>query len=506
MKVKLNAQIIEGFVGSLLAKRFDQPAPIPDCHREWWDLCTGPERYVAIAAPRGHAKSTAITHGYTLACLLFRERAFALIVSDTETQAILFLQDIKKELSDNEDLINLFGIKRDTHGKVLFVKEAESDLIVELEDGHQFRIMAKGSEQKVRGLKWGSKRPDLVICDDLENDEIVMNADRREKFRRWYRGALMPCLSDNGIIRVVGTVLHLDSFLNRLMPLEYDKQTVFEDLKVYSKRKGLWKSVKYRAHDKEWNKFLWPEKKTKEELYGIYQDYVKEGLPDIYFQEYLNEPIDESNALFKESDFIPMKQEDQTKILNYYVAADLAISEKTRADYTVFVVGGVDQNGILHIKNVIRERMDGKTIVDTILALERLYNPHVFAIEDTAITKSLGPFLYDEMPKQNIFPNLMLLTPSKDKIARAKSINARMRAGAVKFDAESEWYDRFKDELKRFPRDRHDDQVDAMAHLGHVLDKMTEAPTEQELQDDIYERDYAESGLSDAGRSSTTGY
>ena len=506
MKVKLNAQIIEGFVGSLLAKRFDQPAPIPDCHREWWGLCTGPERYVAIAAPRGHAKSTAITHGYTLACLLFRERSFVLVVSDTESQAIMFLQDIKKELEDNEDLIQLFGVKRDHHGKVLFIKESESDLIVELEDGHQFRIMAKGSEQKVRGLKWGSKRPDLVVCDDLENDEIVMNSDRRKKFVRWFTGALMPCLSDRGVIRVVGTVLHLDSFLNNLMPLEYDKKTVIEELKVYSTRKSLWRAVKYRAHDREWTKFLWPEKKSKEELRELYEARIKEGLPDIYFQEYLNEPIDESNALFKESDFKPFKEKDEFKKLNYYIACDLAISEKQRADWTVFVVGGMDSDGVLYVKNVIRDRMDGKEIVDTILNLERLYEPHVFAIEDGAISKSLGPFLYEEMPKRNIFPNIELITPSKDKIMRARSIQGRMRAGAVRMDMAADWFDKFKDELKRFPRDRHDDQVDAFAHLGYVLDKMIDAPTEKELEDERYERDYADSGLTATGRSNVTGY
>jgi predicted phage terminase large subunit-like protein len=504
--VNLTAEVVEGFVGSILLKRFDQPAPIPEMHKEWWRLCCGPDRFVAIAAPRGHAKSTAITHSYLLSTLLFRQRNFALIVSDTETQAILFLQDVKKELQDNEDLIALFGLKVGTNNKVVFVKESESDVIVEFEDGHQFRVMAKGSEQKVRGLKWGSKRPDIIICDDLENDEIVMNQDRREKFRRWFFGALIPCRSENGIIRVVGTILHLDSLLERLMPLEYDKQTVFEDLKIYSTKRTLWKAIKYRAHDRDWKKFLWPEKKTKEELWGLYQDYIKQGLPDIYFQEYLNEPIDESNALFKKSDCLPMKKEDKDLPLNYYIAADLAISEKQRSDYTVFVVGGVDKDGILYIKNVVRDRMDGKQIVDMILNLEKLYQPLVFAIEDTAITKSIGPFLYEEMPKRNIFPNLELIVPSKDKISRARSIQARCRAGAVKFDKEGEWFDRFEQELIRFPRDRHDDQVDAFAHLGYILDKMIDAPTVEELHEETYQKEYADSGLHERGRDLTTGY
>lgn len=47
----LTSEIVEGFVGSVLVKRFDDPAPIPDCHREWWRLCCSGNKYVAIAAP-----------------------------------------------------------------------------------------------------------------------------------------------------------------------------------------------------------------------------------------------------------------------------------------------------------------------------------------------------------------------------------------------------------------------------------------------------------------------
>ena len=71
---------------------------------------------------------------------------------------------------------------------------------------------------KLRGLRWNNKRPNLVVVDDLENDEAVVNRDRREKLKRWFNGALLPCLSDTGIVRVVGTILHLDSLLESLMP------------------------------------------------------------------------------------------------------------------------------------------------------------------------------------------------------------------------------------------------------------------------------------------------
>jgi len=182
--MNLTSDVIAGFVGSVLGNRFDGRSSSPEFHKECWELCTSKEKFVAIAAPRGHAKSTAVTLGYGLATLLFRERKFMLLVSDTESQASLFLGTFKQELQDNNELIDLFRIKRDEKGLVKFIKDSETDIIVACEDGHTFRIIAKGAEQKLRGLIWNGSRPDIIMCDDMENDELVMNKERRDKMRR----------------------------------------------------------------------------------------------------------------------------------------------------------------------------------------------------------------------------------------------------------------------------------------------------------------------------------
>ena len=195
---ELNSSVIKGFVQSLLAKKFDGASKIPHFHEEWWDLCCSKEQFVAISAPRGHAKSTAITLSFILASILFRKHEFVIICSGTTSTSVLFLQDIKTELTENQQIVDLFGVKKDDSGKVKFIKETEDDLIVEFDDGHKCRLMAKGAEQKLRGLKWGSKRPDLIVGDDLEDDEQVLNKDRREKFRKWFFGALIPARSMNG--------------------------------------------------------------------------------------------------------------------------------------------------------------------------------------------------------------------------------------------------------------------------------------------------------------------
>lgn len=499
--MELNASIIAGFSKSLLSRNFDDAVESAACHMEWWALCTSKANKVAIAAPRKHAKSTAITLAYVLACVMFRQRSYVLVVSDTITQAIQFLGEIKKELYDNDALKTLFKFGS-------FIKDTEDDIVFAFQDGVQVRISAKGSEQKLRGLKWNNKRPDLIVGDDLENDEIVLNPERRDKFKRWFYGALVPCLAHNGQIRIVGTILHEDSLLNNLMPSLWAKHTVVEPLKVWSRDiKASWKALKYKAHTDDFQYILWPERYDKDWFLTQRADFLARGLSDVYSQEYLNEPIDESVAFFKKGDFVSETTEDKKKRLNYYIAGDLAIAKDNTADYTVFLVAGMDEDRVIHVKNIIRGRMDGREIVDAILSLNKAYEPVAFGLEDMQVTKSIGPFLKEEMVKQNNFvPIEILKHGGQDKIARAKSIQGRVRAHTIKFDKTAEWYGAFEDELCKFPRGTKDDQVDAFAYLGRMLDSLIEAPTKQEVEDEQYYDELIASGHGQRGRSTWTGY
>ena len=49
----LTADVIKGFVGSMLQKNFDGAVESPDCHYEWWKYFCDPHPQVASCAPRG---------------------------------------------------------------------------------------------------------------------------------------------------------------------------------------------------------------------------------------------------------------------------------------------------------------------------------------------------------------------------------------------------------------------------------------------------------------------
>ena len=111
------------------------------------------------------------------------------------------------------------------------------------------------------------------------------------------------------------------------------------------------------------------------------------------------------------------------------------------------------------------------------------------------------------MLKTGVFANIKPLKHGgKDKIARGRSMQARVRAHTVFFNKEGDWYQTFEDECTRFPRDTHDDQVDAFSYLGLMLDSLVQAPTPQEIEDEQYNDELQLSGYGYAGASATTGY
>ena len=111
----------------------------------------------AIAAPRGHAKSTVISLQNVLHAALYGYKRYILLVSDTEAQAVSFLDAIKYELETNELLLRDFGEQAGKTWKT-------SSIVL----SNGCRIDALGSGQKLRGRRNYERRPDLILCDDIE--------------------------------------------------------------------------------------------------------------------------------------------------------------------------------------------------------------------------------------------------------------------------------------------------------------------------------------------------
>ena len=451
--MKLSAELIESMAGVFLSPLYDTPSPTPQFHRECWKLYTSDARMCAVAAPRGHAKSTGLTHDYTLAVALFREEQYIIIVGASEEMAIEHLGDIANELHENEDLRQAFKIKD-------FVTNQKTDIIVECTDGYQFRIMARGSELKIRGKKWRGRRPGLIVGDDLEDDEQVENRERRLKFSRWFYRACVQALRDSGKIRVHGTILHEDSLLAGLV------------------KHSSWKALCFRAHKSfdDFSEILWPEKFSEERLRKIRQSFIEKGDSAGYSQEYLNDPFDNDSAFLRSDDFVEMKEADWEQPKVNYVGCDFAIAKKDTANRTSFTIGGLDVNNLLHVIDQRVDRWDINEIVEEFFSIQIAWQPSCFYVEKGKIWSAIEPILQREMLRRGIFLSFEPLASVSDKKVRGRFLQKRMRARAMRFNKQASWYAGYENELRRFTGDSEavlDDQFDSSSILCRGLEEKT---------------------------------
>ncbi len=201
----------------LFPHRIQKKYGVPNFHKEIYShILENHERSIYVA-PRARAKSTILSFVYILHQALFEEREFIMIISDTLPASVDFLEAAKNEMETNKLVIKLFGnfvAKRNWDGLGVG-KWTEKEIVT----SNGITIRAKGAGQQVRGsLKLG-KRPDLIICDDLENEANTGTADSRAKLSDWLDGTVLP--SYEGKIVIGGTVLHEESLLSNLWGIIY---------------------------------------------------------------------------------------------------------------------------------------------------------------------------------------------------------------------------------------------------------------------------------------------
>lgn len=413
----------------------------PKFHREIYNLYEDENiKRIGIAAPRSHAKSTITDLVFLAWSIVHNKCHFALLVSDTYSQAALFLEGLKAEFESNE-LLRAF------YGNMVSGKWSEGEIIC-----NGIMVKAVGAGMKVRGLKYKESRPDLIIVDDLENDEMVESLERRDKLERWFNGALVPSMDKWGRLVMIGTILHYDSLLFKI--ISPDKYREF--------KKRLYRAINDDGP-------LWPEHLNMVELEQIKQDYISKGQAYLFYQEYQNDPVSDENRKFKLEKFKYDDEDDReltARELVTYITIDRAYSLDKTADSTGIIVNSVDRDNNWHIRMAERFKGTEKQLIDKIFGLYMYYNPIKFGIEQKAFDYTIKPALEDEMRKRNTFFLVEGLKDlGKSKIVRIEGLVPRFESGSVFLRRDQT---DLIDELIKFPRGLHDDLIDALSYQLEV--------------------------------------
>lgn len=197
--------------------------------------------------PRGHAKSTHMDI-FTPLWLMFQPKRlidFMVVVGKSEDSANRLLGDIQAELQYNKRIIADYG-KQMSMGDW-----TEGEFTTK--DGVHF--LACGRGQSPRGLRKRESRPDYIVIDDLDDDELCRNPRRVREMTDWVKEALFGALDvGRGRFIMVGNLI--------------SKTSVLADI---CKTKGVHVS-EVKAVDGEGNP-TWREKWTKEEA-RTYAEFV----------------------------------------------------------------------------------------------------------------------------------------------------------------------------------------------------------------------------------------
>lgn len=315
----------------------------PEFHQELFALAQEAKvtnEPLAIAAPRGHAKSTILSFLLPMHELLYRTKKYIIIISDTHYQATLLVGDIRYELEHNPRIKSDFGtqIGNKWTGAQILTKFG-------------IRVAARGAGSQIRGLKHGSSRPDLVIADDMENDEQVQTIQQRDKIFDWWNRTVIPALDPKtGTLIIVGTIIHFDGLLARLLNPELQD--------IYVQRR-------YRT-PKEDGTPLWPARYDLKKLSDL-----KAQIGSFAFNsEYLNIPIDEETQVYKPYWWKWYTKNDvaydrlkgewlfRGKPLSIYQGVDPAIGTTQYADWFAHVTIGVTEDRNVVLLWSFKDRID----------------------------------------------------------------------------------------------------------------------------------------------------
>lgn len=434
------------------------------------------------AAPRGNAKSTWTTLVLPIFCAAYKLRKFPLIVSETNAQSEDFISFIKAELEMNErlkqDFPELCG-----EGPIW-----RADTII---TRNGVKIRGVGAGQKLRGMRHGSKRPDLVIVDDLENDEQVESPDQRKKLEKWFFKALMKIGQKDTVYIVIGTILHYDSLLSNLLKKPGWKGTKFKAVLKFSQSK-LWEkweeifaniSIGKEEAEKRADQFfatnreemlkgvevLWPEV---EDYYYLMKMRISDG-PAYFESEKQNEPINPEDAVFLEEWFMDY-EDDEIDIAGIYHggACDPSMGKKSRHGDTSVIIGGKKKTNIIYLTMADIEKRHPDKIIDDILMHHQRERFDEFVIEETQFQEFFKDSFEKEAHKRNLTMNIIGVKPTTDKDLRILSLQPWIKNGWIKFKK------RGMEELKRQliyyrPKGKggYDDGPDALSMLKDLLEK-----------------------------------
>jgi predicted phage terminase large subunit-like protein len=305
------------------------------------------------------------------------------------------------------------------------------------------------------------RRMHLGLVDDFcGKEEDATSKLINDKVWTWWENDFINRLQPIAARVIIANHRNEDDLVGRLLAKEASKWRIMRlRLLIETEEQAAEDPLQRSVGD-----YLWPEYFTREQVDERMANPRASGIQQ-------QEPSPEKGNFFQAEWFQQYDKLPPIEECQFYVASDHAISERETADPSCFVPVAYHGNMIYVLSDVVWRRLGAKAAVQAMLDLARNRKPLYWWAERGHISKSIGPFLQDRMIEEHVFINMVEVTPVKDKVSRAQSIQGLMAMGLVRWP-KCDWFSRARKEFLNFPNGKHDDFVDALAHLGMGINSM----------------------------------
>jgi predicted phage terminase large subunit-like protein len=433
-----------------------EPAPF---HYEWSEILLHGDGNDAIEGFRESAKTQYVLRAFLQYAFVFpcKERDYIVLIKKNTRLAQGKLKEIIQEYHSNPLLRHNTVKIREQSGEVFSVDVRDKSGEI-----RNIRIEAYGKGSAVRGLANVDRRPKIVIIDDPQDLEDATSDTICESDWEWFLGDVF-FLGQTCRIFIIGNNLGERCILERIESNRESLNFKFHRIPIHTNGVPAWRA-KYTIEGIEKEK----------------ADYDRIGKIDIWLRERMCVAVGEENRTFNPDNYRYFNKdlcERKAGECNRFITLDPAANTKDTSCYRAMVVNAVDEDDNWFIVDVPYGRWDSVELIDMIFEKVVQWDVKEFGIEKGQMKDVFEPILYREMPRRNIYFNVVPIEHQKvgSKLERIKMLAPKFKSHTIWFPQGAKWLPEMKSELAGITKDAikslYIDLVDALTMQFQIAKK-----------------------------------
>lgn len=360
-----------------------------------------PLRAIALCAPREQGKSTVFARLVLIWLLVYGYVRFAAYFRGAADLADSFLADTMVEFTDNQALIRDFGLLKGSVWREGMYSLKTGAVVVSL-----------GRGASVRGLVSRSRRPDLIIMDDLTSDQDKESPRVLSKLYDWIFSAVTGLSKD-------ALIIYLNTIYNSIDPMSRILQRIEQgDLPG-------WLAVRLSAEVDD-RTSLWPEYWSMEDLHA-----KKLEVGSLIYQvEYMSTITDGADRILPARIFSWLPR-SQVYLPDYDIHFAVDPNAEGSDDAAICVVGRSFSTGrYLTIDQWDKDNATITELVDQLVHWNAKYGPSMIAWEQVGFQKVYQKLLQEILMPQGVALPLIGIDAKGSKEQRAMAIAPFLENGS----------------------------------------------------------------------------